>query len=243
MRNSFFALSCFTTLLALSSGEAAVFQNLNFENANTNTITDLGFGAHYGPIADLMPGWTLLRGSNTVTQVGFNNVPPGAGFATIFSPAFVGHAPVIGQYSFAMFPLYDVRSHIILIPFTLSQSGDLPAEVKQIRFLSHGGPVELDVNDSPISLTYTPVPVQPGWNGAIPVYEAEGDISPYAGLTVELKFTTLLTPDYLGATGLDEITFSSVPEPGPVTLLAAGLAALALFRITPGSRRRRSALL
>ncbi len=240
MRNSFFALSCFTTLLALSSGEAAVFQNLNFENANTNTITDLGFGAHYGPIADLMPGWTLLRGSNTVTLVGFNNVPPGAGYATIFSPTF--DAPVIGRYSFAMVPLYDVRG-TLFIPFTLSQSGDLPAEVKQIRFLSLGGPVELDVNDSPISLTYTPVPVQPGWNGAIPVFEAEGDISPYAGLTVELKFTTLLTPDYLGATGLDEITFSSVPEPGPVTLLAAGLAALALFRITPGSRRRRSALL
>jgi hypothetical protein len=56
------------------------------------------------------------------------------------------------------------------------------------------------------------------------VFDAAADISPYAGQTVELKFTTLLIPNYQGLNGLDQISFSeiAIPEPSALALLLSG---------------------
>ena len=58
------------------------------------------------------------------------------------------------------------------------------------------------------------------------MFDAVGDISPYAGQTVELKFTTLENPIFPPNTlnGIDEIFFSNiaVPEPSALVLLFLG---------------------
>jgi hypothetical protein len=50
----------FFFFLAVLDSTAAPFQNLDFEQANTNSIfTDSGIGAVVGPIQDLLPGWSI----------------------------------------------------------------------------------------------------------------------------------------------------------------------------------------
>lgn len=209
---------------------AGPFQDLNFDSANTNTVVDIGGGGfYYGPNSDLIPGWQLLRGSTLDGPIGFNLSLAGTGYTSVFSPSFVNHAPVIGSYSFGMVP--EAHGGTFL-PFSLSQSGDLPPDVKSIHFLSYGAPLELQVNGSLLSLSYAPIASQSGWNPAIPVFDAVGDISSFAGETVELEFTTLQSP--LGYNGLDEIYFSTIAVPEPSTLMLFSLGGLALF-----ARRRR----
>src|SRR5204862_3221009 len=89
---------------------------------------------------------------------------------------------------------------------------------------SYGAPLELGVNGSLVPVAYTQRLSQPGWNGFVPVFDAAADISPYAAQTVELKFTTLRTPNYQGLNGLDEVFFSNiaVPEPSALVLLFLG---------------------
>jgi hypothetical protein len=218
------------SLLASSShGEAASFQDLNFDSANTNNIFDSsGVGDYSGLMSELMPGWTLVGGTNTATYVGYNRTQPGSGYATVVSPAYVNAYPVVESYSFGMLPKYDLLG--TFVAFSLSQSGDLPSDAQSIHFLSYGAPLELQVNGTDLSLDYTPVPSQ--WNPGIPVFDAAGDISSFAGQNVELKFTTLRTPNYQGLNGLDEIYFSNipVPEPAPWVVFSLGGLALVWFR-------------
>jgi hypothetical protein len=82
--------------------------------------------------------------------------------------------------------------------------------------------MELQVNNSSIPLIYNfAQAIDPLGRRAT---EVAGDISPFAGMTVELKFKTLSMPR-VTENGLDRITFSteSVPEPGTVLLVGAGL--------------------
>ncbi|PYI87810.1 MAG: hypothetical protein DME26_04930, partial [Verrucomicrobia bacterium] len=109
-------------------------------------------------------------------------------------PTFIGAYPVIGAYSFAMRPRYEFEFPRGLIPYSLSQSGELPADTKSIHFLSYGAPLQLAVNGSLVPVAYAQRLSKPGWDPNIPVFDAAGDISPYAGQTVELKFTTLENP-------------------------------------------------
>ena len=113
------------------------------------------------------------------------------------------------------------------MPYSLSQTGDVPSDARTIHFFSYGSPVQLEVNNSLSPLVYTSALVQPGWNGNIPVFDVVGDISLYAGQTVELKFTTLIGPSP-GLNGLDEIFFSNVAIPEPPTLVLLPLGVLLL---------------
>jgi len=131
-----------------------------------------------------------------------------------------------------MVPSQNVQG--AFVPFSLSQTGDLGADVRSIRFLSYGTPVTLTANGSLIDLTYTPFAIQPGWNPSIPVFEAVGDLSPFAGLNVELTFTTLRTLSLPGGpvvNGLDEITLSTIPVPEPSLIALFALGGIALIRL------------
>jgi hypothetical protein len=223
MRNALIFLCCVGVFRASLIGHAASFQNLNFDSANTNNIFDSSGAGHYaGLMTELMPGWTLVGGTDVAIFVGFNRSQPGSGYATIISPTYVNAYPVIGPYSFAMLPKYDVQG--TFVPYSLSQSGTMPADAKSIHFLSYGAPVQLGVNGSLVPVAYAQRPSDPAWNGLIPVFDAAADISPYAGQSVELKFTTLLIPNYQGLNGLDQISFSeiAIPEPSTLALLLSG---------------------
>jgi len=210
----------------MSSGVfGAAFQDLNFDSANTNNIFDgSGFGDYYGLNADLIPGWQLFEGTVPVGPIGFNLTLPGSGYTTILSPDFGAHAPVVGLYSFAMLPRFDVQGRFDAI--SLAQSGDVPPDARSIHFLSYGAPLQLEISGLLVPLLYTPISPQPGWNRSIPVFDAAGDVASYAGQNVELKFTTLLIPNYQGLNGLDEIAFSPmpIPEPGTFVLFSLGCA-------------------
>ena len=227
MKTTAFALYAFCVLSWPYSGQSASFQNLNFDNANTNNLVDVsGRGDYAGPTSELLPNWQVTVSGIDATLTGFNLTAPGSGYHTIVSPSYANRSPVIGLYSFVMAPFYDVRG--TFIPYSLAQTGDVPADAKSIRFLSYWAPLQLEVNGSLAPVAYTQRLSEPAWNGNIPVFDAVADISPYAGQTVELKFTTLLTPNYPGANGLDEIFFSDVAIPEPSTLALLLLGALVL---------------
>jgi len=219
---------------------ASPFQNLNFDSANTNNLVGDPPRSQAGTTADLLPGWQL-RDENSVllSGTGFDYYPPGRGYTTLISPSFDDSYPVVGAYSFAMAPYQDVQG--AFEPYTLSQTGDLAADILSIRFLSYGTPVSLTANGSIIDLIYTPIVGEPGWNPFVPVFEAVGDLAPFAGQTVDLAFTALRTPNLPGyvVNGLDEITLSTIPVPEPATFALLALGGVALLRLR--SRRSREA--
>jgi len=230
------------SLAAMSSPVfSAAFQDLDFDSATTNITVALppDQGAGYGPASDLLPGWQLLQGTNPVSLVGLDLNPISLGVASIYDGNSQGFpAPVLGEFSLGLFPGYNLIFDYQ--PFSLLQTGDIGANIRSIRFLNYGSPFTLTVNGAPISLAYEyqPGSLDPDTRQAI----VTGDISAFAGQTVQLKLTTMDIP---GSTvnGLDNIEFSTqiVPEPCVMTLLFAGLVIWGLrFRLQsrPGPNHR-----
>ena len=102
---------------------AAPFQNLDFESARTNSLTQSMdfFFDYYGPTTDLLPGWQVFHGTQAVTTAGFNLTPVGKfTYATLASsaPPNFGELPaaIEGKYSL----WFNVGSPE---PYSLVQSG------------------------------------------------------------------------------------------------------------------------
>src|SRR5438876_11843217 len=102
------AYICLLILPALPlscAGDA--FQNLGFDNANTNNIAPLVPGVTYdffGPAGELVPGWHLAYGTDSVTRVGFNLTPIGPDVLSIYNSNAVDKVPLEGLYSLAFYP-------------------------------------------------------------------------------------------------------------------------------------------
>ncbi|MCL5098228.1 MAG: hypothetical protein M1608_12015 [Candidatus Omnitrophica bacterium] len=221
-------------LISAVCAGAAPFQNLGFDEAVTNNLVPTDprerpiYGDGLGPPEEMMPGWHMFLGTNSISSIGLNLTPPGYGYATLISanPPQLGFVlPVEGLYSLDMLP----GSH----PITLLQIGEIPTGSKSIQFLSYGSPVQLEVSGSLVPLFYTPLPFDP----RIPDYNqpsiAMGDISPFAGQNVELKFIAISEFNQNPYHGLDSISFSplAIPEPAGVALLSIGLLLLCLPRL------------
>jgi len=207
---------------------AGQFQNLDFDAATTNITIGLppDQGAGYGSTSDLLPGWQLLQGTGPVSLVGLNLNPISLGVASIYDHDSQGFpASVLGRYSLGLYPGYNLIFDYQ--PFSLQQTGDIGANMQTIRFLNYGSPFEVMVNGTRISLTYEYQPGSPDLDTRQAI--VTGDISAFAGQTVQLKFTTM---DIAGSAvnGLDNIEFSTqiVPEPRATTFVLAGLMVLAL---------------
>ena len=132
-----------------------------------------------------------------------------------------------GTFKFYYNLLFDYQ------PFSLVQTGDIGANIQSVRFINYGSPFELRVNGTPISLTYEYQPGNTDPDTRLAV--VTGDLSAFAGQTVQLKFTTL---DMAGSVvnGLDDLQFNAqvAPEPHTTVLLLLGMGLLAFE-----SRRRR----
>ena len=221
--------------LALSSAFAATFQNLDFDSATTNITLSLppDQGVGYGPASDLLPGWQLFQGTDPVSPlVGYNLNPISLGVASIYDSNSQGFpAPVSGRYSLGLYPGYPLSEYQ---PFSLVQTGDIGANVQSIRFINYGGPFELRVNGTLIPLSYEYQLA--GTNLDTRLANVTGDVSAFAGQTVQLKFTTV---DVAGSVvnGLDDIGLSTqaAPEPGETALFLLGLC---LMGYEFGRRRR-----
>jgi hypothetical protein len=187
--------------------QAAPFQNLGFDDANTNNAS--GSGNLTGTPADLLPGWKIFSGNHPLKNVNVDFVPSGDDYAILYSTNIylaLGFPPppVDGRFSLTLIPLFDVDQSQS-IPYTLEQTGDIPAGASVIHFLGFwSGRLELTLNGSAIPLVYVPRP-----SGVVPEFDVYGDISAFAGQTVDLKFTTMITSQPFLFYGLDSIRLAA----------------------------------
>jgi len=198
-------------------GGASPFRNLGFDEANINHVFDLNGDNTYfcGPIGELLPGWQLSSGTNAFAPndlIGFNLSLPGPGYATLYSTN--------GNFSLGLWPGVDF-STLAAVPYSLIQSGNVPADARTIRFFNFGMPLELRINGAVVPLFYNNVQstVKPMVIGFIGSAEVFADVSVFAGQAVDLRFTTPRQNSFLS--GLDSIAFSpqTIPEPAPCFLL------------------------
>jgi hypothetical protein len=207
--------------------EAAPFQNLGFDDADTNKVVEVITGPVpyvLGRAQDFLPGW---QRSPPPPQewVGIDQFPEfqiGYGYATLFAD-HGEYPPVEGRFSLDLFA--DGGS-----PWTLSQTGDIPLEARTVNFLGYNAHFALSLNNIDIPLVYvphllvlTPLGLPPGYSKEI--NDVYGDISAFAGKTVTLKLTTLIDPNSAlePDAGLDSIRFVTFPSKLAVNLFGKRL--------------------
>jgi hypothetical protein len=216
---------------------AAPFQNLDFEQANTNNVAfDPQLGAWVGPIGDLLPGWRVtvsfppvppvnLGSTNSLSVIPMNSyifsTEGDDVVLTTGDPVQGVVPPKTGNYSLflsAGFPNTTI---------TLSQTAEVPPEATELVLngalglaTSIGGPFSVSLGGVPLHTDG-----QLHFDG--PHYLLSGFAGETEALAIELNGWQLR---------LDSLSF--VPEPSTLTLCTLGCA-LAYWQIRP-SRRTRS---
>ena len=221
-------------LIGALEGNAAPFENLDFEQAITNSLTyDRRLNGLVGSVQDLLRGWQLFQGTNLLTSVGYNlDLLSFFGYQAGSIVGGESGRSIQGSYSLSLY--IPGRGGTIVEPFYLSQRGDIPADAKFLAFTYRDLPFAVSINGTQV----TPFGIPGGFTSPRTFFV---DISRFAGQEVELGFTTIGTPTS-GATGshdLDAIAFL-VPEPSAWALLSLGGGALLWFRTQPRLRRSRS---
>lgn len=242
MKPHSFLVLLVTTASALGAEQ---FQNLGFDQAVLNITVPVYYSSPespvgWGPISDLLPGWGLTLDGQPVQWIAYDVNPLGAYFQDLVDEHFADYNRVIyypypmpldSEFSFNLFPPKPAPD-LPWLQYDLSQSGEIPADAKSIRFFNYGQPFELRLNGTPIALSYEYFSDEayPSW----PLAHVAGDVSEFAGQVVELRLTTLHHSEGLGdwnyLHGLDSIRFSPepVPEPTVIWLVAFGAGVLGL---------------
>jgi hypothetical protein len=135
------------------------FQNLGFDDANTNNPAEISNGQVFGRPEDFVPGWEMAplwpQG-----LVGLNQFPTtGYGYASIFSEARDA-IQVDGRYSLYMFQSSAGQ-------WTLNQTGDIPDGARALHFLSYDAHVSLTLDGTDIPLVYVPRSLTPACCGLL----------------------------------------------------------------------------
>jgi hypothetical protein len=216
--------------IAFASVAAAPFQNLDFEQANTNRLSyDPTLGASSGSVQDLLPGWRLesiliahpnafppiQSSTNLLDSLWFRSAP---GLlettATLTDGEVFPTLPKTGTYSLLLGTFHGSLFDSYL---SLSQRGEVPPDATTLKldgvFAWVGGNSVGQVTMNGVSLPGSPIT---GW-----------DISAFAGQTVELTFTQF--PDW--SSRIDGLAF--VPEPSTWVLSLLGLGGI-FFLCQPG---------
>src|SRR5207249_7993689 len=94
-------------MIGAVEGISAPFQNLSFDEANTNHIVAItpstGF---FGPIGELLPGWRLSSSIREETLLGYNQFTIGLDYATLYDSHFTALGappPIEGKYALALY--------------------------------------------------------------------------------------------------------------------------------------------
>jgi len=217
-----FSLAAFGFVLQ-AQGQGT-FQNLDFESANLpypnspQPPTAVSF-------ADAFPGWIGYAGINQLTTSFNNGVSGGSALVTLITPNTVSlslsNYVISGHYTAVL--ATGVNGIDPVPPFisaAIAQTGLIPLGTQSLRFsvgsLSAVSDLRLTLNGQNIPI----FPLSAGSN--YQVYG--GDISAFAGLTEELRFTELAISFPFVFAYLDDIEFSSqaIPEPGVFGLFVFG---------------------
>ena len=220
-------LSC---LLITATSQTAPFRNLGFDEADTSTSVDFGFGYFFGPAEDMLPGWKASDARiGAVTLIRYNKFPGGLGYIGIAGLGNNLQFPSEGPFSLAAAGAFITPSggQGTYYPISISQTGTFPENTRTIKYSYFNDPWDVYINGTQVSVAYEirPTPDLPTGEvaNAFPYGYAYADISQWAGKEVEL---TLVTKPLLRAfSGLDSIEFlpyAVIPEPQTWGLLAFG---------------------
>ena len=200
---------------------ASPFENLNFEDAVIGTPVD-----NQLPSSEALPSWSngnynpgyvlYDQSARTSVAVGVNDG---------LSPNEIVQ-PFEGKYSVALLDDQSTGAWI-------SQTGDVPPDARSMLFSSDfigGANLVVSLNGTPIPTSlYSTGPVINERFGPVKTYI--GDVSAFAGQSdVVLRFEAVPTggPVWVAA-DLDAITFSTVPEPSSLALVAIGAVTTCLY--------------
>lgn len=196
------------------------FINFNFEGSVISNANSHGYDFWVANVR----GWTTYNawGAENFswgTTVPYNNETLDAGGIMLEGTNYFRPA-IQGKYS--MFLKGGSQWSYNPDGVALGQTGQIPLSAKSITYWGWGWLV----------VTFNGQQLSPMNLGDNPNYSIWGaDISPYAGQTGELRFTT----PWQGWAFLDNIQFSStaVPEPESYVLIGIGLASFFLMRAKP----------
>jgi hypothetical protein len=212
------------------AGFAAPFQNLGFDDANTNRLTIVssnplipGPGGR-GSAADLLPGWTLFSGNTTVSEIQLNTRLLGGGvYGNLISKEAEEffQVPVDGRFA-----LQTVGADPW---FSLVQRGDLSADIRFLRYSYLGNSLRVFMDGVEVG--------DPFFSSSASMTNKVIDVSAFAGRTVELRFQGTREFGGAGPFTIDSVAFL-VPEPGYLSLAAIGVLVLG-FNYVNGTLRKR----
>lgn len=194
-------------LISSAQGQGTVtFQNLDFEQASIPNVPAGQIGADVATIAGA-PGWTVYAHSDGLSESTMlhNNLSLGSAAVAILGPSWSSSGILQGSYMLllqASWPGMAVKPAI-------AQTGTIPATAGSVLYSSktlHGMPS--------VSFAGQTLPVSILGGSQESGYTLSADLSAFAGQTGELRF--------FGDGYLDDIRFSSVPEPSAGGLLALG---------------------
>ncbi len=206
------ALCSIALLCGVQAQAQGTFENLNFEQATITPTPVDEYGSYANP-AQAFPDWTI---GGAATVVLYNSETLGSPAVDLIGPDFpnaLGLTALQGSYSvlmqdFGLPPQYYP-------PPTLSQTGTLPTNAQSINFLA--SPIPGFGDAGIVELNGVAIPLVPISGGRL-----AGNISAWAGQTVQLTFTVPSTGENFFY--FDDIEFSPtpVPEPRIVALTAIG---------------------
>ncbi|MCF7763198.1 MAG: hypothetical protein K9N62_05945 [Verrucomicrobia bacterium] len=198
-------LACFALAAAamVVATAADPFENLGFDEANTNSIvfgTRLGsFGLEptaRGPASDLLPGWQLFNGTEPVSEIG------------LVLPGFSSGVRV-GLTSKELYPDFIKGKYVLGFGFTepdapwsLVQRGDVPSDAAFLSFISQGGGIL--IQPPQVSLDGQELFQVPGTPEPVGLERLMYDVRDFAGKTAELRFIYDINTSYRT---LDDILF------------------------------------
>jgi hypothetical protein len=236
----FARLQCATIvgLLAMSGSTllAAPFQNLDFEQALAVPARGNGvvpFDA-FDPIFSFfaLPSWTVTENSTVCNSIWGAPVALDETSVALVSKdpePFPTDEPMQGKFSVQM-TSFDEDIQEFFQTSTISQTGTVPAGTKSIQFLLGVPPTFGDFVGEPIvTLNGVVIPlVTESVSGSTSL--VEGDVSAFAGSTVNLAFKAAAVengsfPTDENGFDLDAISFSTaqvVPEPSSLGIVAVG---------------------
>ena len=202
------------------------FQNLDFDSADTRGIAIGPDGVQRGVAAinELLPGWSLTRGTAPQSTLGLNLNLLTYGYGTLVS------ADRSDEFGYAVeggYALYLVGTPGNQEPFALSQRGEIPSDAQWLSYKYGGYAFLLEIDGT----TLTP---------QIHTTSMEAfDVSPFRGQDVELTLrpTGPLMPTSAGSSFIDTVAFT-IPEPSTVALTVLGCA----FVAAEVTRRKRTNL-